>query len=285
MRDAIDEALAARQPLELGRGVAVQDRVELGVVMELPPVEQPAIELDPREPLGEPRRAAEHAGVRAGVRRPRVLERDRAELRGVPPELPDHPREAAERELGEHAIAAQGRPRELAAHDRRVAPLAQRNRRALHEQALELDAQRDRVAQGRRVRREVRDDVERGLARLLGEPEPEAVVAGELEGALLERDQLGEREAPEEVVEPADLEPRGGQQRLARHPGPLDDLDERAHDERGHARAGGARALGIAAAHGPRLPGLAGAVMRWPPRGGRAPLGSWRSRCPSSSRS
>jgi hypothetical protein len=59
--------------------------------------------------------------------------------------------------------------RELAAHGRRIAALSKRQRRALHEEALELDAQRNGVAQGLRVRRQVRDDVERGLARLLGE--------------------------------------------------------------------------------------------------------------------
>lgn len=95
----------------------------------------------------------------------------------MPSEDPDHPHDAAHRELGEHAIAAQGRPRELAAHGRRIAALLKRQRGAFHEEALELHAQRNGVAQGRRVRRQVRDDVERGLARLLGEAEPEAVIA------------------------------------------------------------------------------------------------------------
>ena len=100
--------------------------------------------------------------------------------------------QARHHELGVHPIAAERGAREAQSKGGRVVLLHEGELGVVREHPLEAQAEIDPVAQRRRVHDEMRDEIERRFAGLLGDVKAEGLVAREIEGARLEARELRE---------------------------------------------------------------------------------------------
>ncbi len=214
-----------------------EQRVEARMLVQLPNIEQIAIEFDAGEFLSEPFRAPEHPMVLVAMRRRGMLEIGSPDDGVGPCENSDQPTEAGDRELGVQAVHTRRSPAEVVPDSCSLDPFLEDQVCLAVQKHAELRAESNAFTQGRRVRHEMSQQIEGRLARALREVKAERVVLGQIECESLDRVDLLQGEALVAIGETPLRDRCFRQELLPRHSRALDDFDQGTYDRGGYRHA------------------------------------------------